>query len=344
MQLIKTNRGPEQRRVNLHATWPRQSAKKLLQKVRLLYLARQDTARFSRTASLSLFDSDQERLSSRIMYNVHALEKGLARNHEFRGGFGRKALISLNDAMLLYRDKGYDTEGFPYDEGVAVLKAYSQLHLEMDYDVAFLRELINPVLLDTASVRNAGGSKTIHKHDKSANGSKNFRDLALGRSSVREFSGAPIDHNCVRESISIALKTPSVCNRQGWRVYWIDDKLTAGEVLRHQRGFGYREMPEVLLCVTVSNATFLSPVERNQGFVDGGLFAMSLLYALEYQGLAAVPLNACLYSNAQKEIRKIAGIADPDVIVMFIAIGQFPEECKVPLSARRTFEDVIIRS
>lgn len=344
MRQFKKSQSFEWGSVNLRATRPRQFAKKVLQKVRLLYLARQDTARFSRTASLSLFDSDQERLSSRIMYNVHALEKGLARNHDFRGGFGRKALSNLNDAMLLYRSNEFDTEVFPYDEGIAVLKAYAQLHLDMNHDVSFLSEVIDQTLFDTPSIRNVAGSKTIRKQDKSTNEYKNFRDLALGRSSVREFSGEPVDHGCVIDSISIALQTPSVCNRQGWRIYWIDDKSKADEVLRHQRGFGYREMPEILLCVTVSNATFLSPVERNQGFVDGGLLAMSILYALEYQGLAAVPLNACLYSSAQNEIRKIVRIADSDVIVMFIAIGQFPAESKVPLSTRRTPEDVIIKS
>lgn len=317
--------------------------KKILQRTRLRYLANQDTARFSRTASLSLFDSDQQRLSSRIMYNVHALEKGLARNHDFRAGFGRKALINLNDAMILYQDKNFDTEGFPYDEGIAVLNSYTKLHLDLGQDVGFLTELIDPSLFDATSVRNAGGSKKIRKLDKSSNSHKNFRDLALGRSSVREFSGEPIDYEHVMDSISIALKTPSVCNRQGWQIYWVDDKTKAAEVLRHQRGFGYREMPEVLLCVTVSNSTFLSPVERNQGFVDGGLFAMSLLYALEYRGLAAVPLNACLYSKAQNEIRKIMAIADSDVIVMFIAIGHFPVESKVPISARRSLEDVVIK-
>lgn len=343
MRLLTNLRAPQRRNRTFHTSRLQQFAKKVLQKARLLYLANQDIARFSRTAALSLFDNDRSRLASRIMYNVHALEKGLARNHDFRAGFGRKALVGLNDSMLMYRSKGYDISGFPYDEGIAVLKSYVQLHLDQNHSVDFLAEIVNPTLLDIPSHRNAGGTKLVRAQEKFANPTLNFKDLALGRSSLREFSGKPINHAKVREAIAIALKTPSVCNRQGWRTYWIDDKMKAAEVLKHQRGFGYREMPEVLLCITVSNATFLSPVERNQGFVDGGLFSMSILYALEYQGLAAVPLNACLYSSAQKEIRSIVGMDDADVIVMFIAIGDFPEVSKVPLSARRTLDEVIIK-
>lgn len=330
--------------MTVHTTRPRQFLKKTLQRVRLRYLAHEDIARFSRTASLSAFDGDRDRLASRIMYNVHALEKGIARNHDFRPGFGKTALSNLNDAMLIYRNKGFDTRVFPYDEGIAVLKSYVQLHDELNADSKFLSGIIDPSILGAASIRGAGGSKIVSRQEKESNGNKNFSDLALGRSSVREFSGEAVDRQAVLDAITIALKTPSVCNRQGWKIYWIDDKTKASDVLRHQRGFGYREMPEVLLCVTVSNATFLSPVERNQGYVDGGLFSMSILYALEYQGLAAVPLNACLYSSAQKKIREIVGIADSDVIVMFIAVGQFPERTKVPLSARRVAEDVVISS
>ncbi|WP_299449845.1 nitroreductase family protein [uncultured Serinicoccus sp.] len=322
----------------------KQSAKKALQHVRLQYLAQQDIARFSRHAALSTFDRDLPRVTSRIMYNVHALEKGLARNHDLRPGFGRKALTHLNDAMLLYRASGYDLAAFPYQEGLGVLRRYADLHERLGHDVDFLPAVVDPTHF---SAENAGsttaGTIEVRRDQKQRNTSKNFAELALGRTSIREFSGDAIDQTKVEDAIRVALKSPSVCNRQGWRVHWLSDKTTMKEVLAHQRGFGYREMPEVLMCVTVSNSTFISPVERNQGFVDGGLFAMSILYGLEYQGLAAVPLNACLYSGAQKAIRSIVPIPEAEVIVMFIAVGDFPESSQAPASSRKPLESVVVR-
>ncbi|HEX9643386.1 MAG TPA: hypothetical protein VGC11_05230, partial [Acidimicrobiia bacterium] len=129
--------------MKLNTTKPRQFIKKILQKIRLRYLARQDIARFSRTAPLSMFDGLYEQVTSRIMYNVHALEKGLARNRDLRLGFGRKALSHLNDALVVYRSNNYDETAFPYVEGMSIIRRYVELHtaaLASD-DIDFLADV-----------------------------------------------------------------------------------------------------------------------------------------------------------------------------------------------------------
>ena len=322
--------------MKLNTTRSKQSVKRLLQKIRLRYLAHKDISRFSRTASFSVFDDGYDQVVSRIMYNVHSLEKGLARFRDMRLGFGTQRLANLNDALVVYTAKGYDRAGFAYVEGVSVIQRYKELHAKEDFDVSFLKGLIDPEFLDPAADFGAAGTKTIRKADKVNNAEKGFYELAQGRSSSREFSGEPIDLDKVMNAIRNAERTPSVCNRQGWKVYWVEDKELAHKVLKHQRGFGYPQMPEVLLTITVSNNTYLSPVERNQAFVDGGLFAMSVMYGLEYEGLAAVPLNAMMYYKDQKAVRELLDIDDSEMISMFIAVGDFLDECVVPISDRKS--------
>lgn len=329
--------------VILHATRVQQSSKKLLQQIRLRYLAHQDISRFSRTASFSAFDAGYDQVVARILYNVHALEKGLARNRDLRLGFGRKALTNLNDALAIYVQKGYDRTAFAYVEGVSVIQRYKELHAGGQVDVSFLEELVDPGFLNPESGFDAAGTKTVRKADKVHNSEKPFYELAQGRSSVREFSGQSIDTRKVLNALRNAEKTPSVCNRQGWRVYWVEDPELARKVLKHQRGFGYAQMPEVLLTITVSNNAYLSPVERNQAFVDGGLFAMSVMYGLEYEGLATVPLNAMMYHKDQKAVRRLLDLDDSDMITMFIAIGDFMDDCVVPISDRKPAGDFIRR-
>lgn len=321
--------------MKLNTTRHKQAIKRLLQQIRLRYLAHIDVARFSRTASFSVFDDDFHQVSARIMYNVHALEKGLARTNDLRLGFGRKALANLNDALVVFVRRGYANDSFAYVEGVSVIQRYRELHERYGHDTGYLRDLIDPTFLQRSARSTAAGTKIVRRVEKEENSTKGFYDLAQGRSSVREFSGAPIDHNRVMRALQNATKTPSVCNRQGWSVHWIDDKDLARAVLKHQRGFGYPQMPEVLLVITVSNGVFLSPVERNEAFVDGGLFSMSVMYGLEYEGLAAVPLNAMMYSRDQRAVRDLVEIHDSEMIIMFIAVGEFMEESTVPISDRR---------
>jgi nitroreductase len=326
-----------------NTTRAKQFSKRQLQKIRLRYLAHKDVSRFSRTASFSIFDAGYEQVVSRIMYNVHALEKGLARNRDIRLGFGTKALSNLNDALVVFRSKGYDQSAFAYVQGLSVIQRYKELHAKEQFDVGFLDDIIDPEFLNPTDVFSAAGTKIVRKVDKVNNADKNFYDLAQGRSSVREFSGEAIDRTKVINALRNAQKTPSVCNRQGWKVYWVEDPELARKVLHHQRGFGYPQMPEVLLTITVSNNTYLSPVERNQAFVDGGLFSMSVMYGLEHEGLAAVPLNACMYYKDQKAVRELLDIDDSEMITMFMAIGAFMDECVVPISDRKSVDDFIKR-
>ena len=50
--------------------------------------------------------------------------------------------------------------------------------------------------------------------------------------------------------------------------------------------------------------------EHNEGFVDGGLSRMSLLLALEEQGLAACPLNKVFCPKVEKATRRLLGIPE----------------------------------
>jgi len=327
--------------MKLNASRPKQAVKRILQTIRLRYLAHIDVARFSRTASLSIFDKGYEQVTARIMYNVHALEKGLARNKDVRLGFGRKALSDLNDALVVFVQQGYDEAAFAYVEGTSVIQRYRELHEAAGFDVAYLTDVIDPRFLSIRGGRRAAGTKMVRRAEKLANSDKSFYELAQGRSSVREFSGRAIDHSGVMRALTNAAKTPSVCNRQGWKVYWITEKDLAARVLHHQRGFGYSQMPEVLLIITVSNNAFLSPVERNEAFVDGGLFAMSVMYGLEYEGLAAVPLNAMMYARDQRAVRDLVQLHDSEMIIMFIAVGDFLEESLVPVSDRKSVVEYV---
>lgn len=327
-------------RVNTSRT--KENIKKILQKVRLRYLANKDISRFSKTAAFSIYDDSYEQLSARIMYNVHAIEKGLSRTHNFRAGFGKQALKTLNDTMTVYTKKGYGLDKFPYVEGRSIFLKYMELHNEMNADISFIKEIVDPVFLTSEEGYYTAGVKKIYLEDKKMNTEKGFYELSQGRSSVRDFSGDPIEKEAIYRVVKNATKTPSVCNRQGWNVYMVEGESKIAKLLELQRGFkGYPKLPEVILAITVSNNTFLSPVERNEAFVDGGLFAMSIIYGLEYEGLAAVTLNAMMNSKDEKNIRQLINIAESEQIILFVAVGSFKEETVVPISNRKPTSEII---
>lgn len=321
----------------------KESIKSILQKIRLRYLANIDIVRFSKSASFSTYDNNYDQICSRIIYNVHAIEKGMSHEENLRLGFGKKALSNLNDALVVYLKSNFSKQSFAYIQGVSIIKSYVDFHDNYNFRCDFLKEIIDPKIIEEANKVDImkSGIKIVRLKDKLNNDVLNFEELALNRTSIREFSGEPVDLDLIKKSIKIALKTPSVCNRQGWNALVVSNKETIKTLLNLQRGFkGYPRLPEILIVVSTSNSTFLSPVERNEAFVDGGLFSMSLLYALESLSLAAVPLNAMMNSKDEKEIRKVTQIDGANQIIMFIAVGKFKDRTAVPVSERKSVNDI----
>lgn len=78
-----------------------------------------------------------------------------------------------------------------------------------------------------------------------------------------------------------------------------------------------------LLVITVNNSYLAGPEERNQGFIDGGMFSMSPIYALTYFGLALCALNAAFTKKSDKLIRNILNISVNENLSMFISVGHY---------------------
>ncbi len=127
-----------------------------------------------------MFDDGYEQVVSRIMYNVHALEKGLARNSDLRLGFGSKALSNLNDTLVVYRTKGYDRSAFAYVQGLSVIQRYKELHAKEQFDVSFLADIVDPEFLDPQADFGGGGHQVGEAGRQGAQLREDFLRLGPG--------------------------------------------------------------------------------------------------------------------------------------------------------------------
>jgi nitroreductase len=159
---------------------------------------------------------------------------------------------------------------------------------------------------------------------------------------VRQFSDTPVDDDLIENAVSMAIKTPSVCNRQTWKVYACSDQDQKNRLLKHQNGNrGFGPMAGQILIVTSDLNLFVGAAERNQSFIDGGLFSMSLIYALHSLGLGTCCLNWSVTMERDKALRHEAGIDDSESIIMLIAVGHLPDTLSVACSPRRKTEEVL---
>ena len=162
------------------------------------------------------------------------------------------------------------------------------------------------------------------------------------RHSVRDFDQRPVGRSLVEEAVRLAAYAPSVCNRQGYRAYLFDDREDIARILAmHAGSRGFAERVPALLVVTFDIRAFEDTLERNQGWIDGGLFSMMLLLALHGLGLGAVPLNWSRRNGATQRLRKAAALPDHDNVVMLIATGHPAEGYRVARSTRRPLSQIL---
>jgi nitroreductase len=157
------------------------------------------------------------------------------------------------------------------------------------------------------------------------------------------FAEGPVNSEAIRSAVALALRSPSVCNRQSARVRYLTDRSLLEKVLTVQggnRGFGH-QIPGVLV-VTSYLGVFRGARERNQCWIDGGLFAMSLLYALTYGGVGSCPLNWSSDAAQDKALRELLGLPRDEVVIMLIAVGHLPENYRVASSPRMVLEEVLV--
>jgi len=89
------------------------------------------------------------------------------------------------------------------------------------------------------------------------------------------------------------------------------------------RGFGH-EFDQLIL-VTGDLKAFNRSREVFQVFIDAGMYAMRVLDCFYYKGIASCPLSASLTPEQEKNARKILGLDDAEVFIMYIGIGNHPE-------------------
>jgi len=145
------------------------------------------------------------------------------------------------------------------------------------------------------------------------------------RCSVRDFAPVPLSNDEIREVVRLAQRAPSQCNRQATRIHAYRDKHTIKSLLDLQAGGrGFSEAVPTLFVVTSEITAWGGPQQRNQPFVDGGIFAALLLLSLEAHGFVSCPMNLAVRHRTERAIRRVGGIPNRERVIVMVAAGRPP--------------------
>lgn len=301
-------------------------------------LFKSDQKRFMKNSFGKGINSDSfEQLEARITKEYHAIEKGLSYKN-LRFGFGEQPLYNLLELLKKYTSKMYSIDSHCYKTAISTLYEYVSLHEEHNKENLIPVENLKQKVKDLDETNNRlGGVTYLNKEEIEKNLLGDFKEFSLSRHSVRDYSNEPVDEELLQQAYNLAQSTPSACNRQSWKVKIVSDKNMKKIIRENQNGNrGFGEYVDKFIVITSDTQYYAKPRERNQANIDGGMYAMNLLYALHYYGIATVSLSASLMIDQEIILRKKLNISESENFIMFIGVGNYTdEEFKVPRSDRR---------
>jgi nitroreductase len=275
---------------------------------------------------------------------AHGIEKGLALPDP-RPGFGSEKVQLLLDSLGAYLRR-YGSDAL-IEAALSALDAYVLFNRQHGLGMTDLASRIQGLWSASCGASNTspeptgGGIREVRATEIHAACSLDLARFFQYRFSVRQFSDTPVDVAQIRDAIQMAQKTPSVCNRQSGRVHvFANDDLGARVLACQQGNRGFGERADKILVVTSELGSFLSVGERNQCWIYGGMFAMSLVYALHSKGLGTCCLNWSVEKESDQKLRGVAGIAPSENVIMLIAVGHLPDRLRVAYSPRKPLEQI----
>ena len=271
-------------------------------------------------------EKDPVKMRYLIQREAHTLEKGLSLRTP-RKGFGGEKAVHLMDRIDAYAGRyGRDAA---LDGPLGTLARYVAYTEESGVGVPALKER----LARYGGVDASDAVVTVEAEAVQAAARGDFDALTASRHSVRYFTPDEVPEPLVEKALVLASRTPSACNRQGWKT-----RLFRGarchELLRWQGGCrGFEDEVGACILVTADRRAFLY-YETHQPYVDGGMYAMNLINALHYQGLGTIPLS-CGFEAGKLRGLGAFGVEESEVPVLIIGIGCLESSFRVAASVRK---------
>jgi nitroreductase len=311
--------------------------------IRLFHNYVYDFRRYLRFASPDRTLFRQENQRAMLVMLAHSIEKGLSLQ-DCRPGFGADKVRSL----LAHLDTYLTEHGPDWATATAVqaLREYvgfsqsktQQAHLAEI--VATLATVEPRAIGDKTSCK--GGTTLISREAILQRSRIHVAEFLTSRHSVRTFDESVVDIALIQRAAELAQTCPSACNRQSGRIHIIPQSPLAERVLACQegnRGFGHSASH--ILVITSDIREFLSIGERNQMWVDGGLFAMTLVFALHGLGLGTCFLNWSAPMDRDLKLREMLCIPPWENVITLLAVGHLPPSLRICVSQRRPAAEVV---
>lgn len=277
----------------------------------------------------------RENLRARIAIGLHFLEYSMSLRASRPGHAQDKAQQLANDLQTYTKHFGFDAT---VEIAIEAMSAYLEFNRASGSPLDVLeKKMLGLRKVDACELR--GGTELVTAEEITAQTHFDFLSFAKARHSIRQYAPGPVDLYKIARAVRAAQQSPSSCNRQTCRAWiWTQPELVARVVALQSGNRGFGDQLGGIAVITSDLADWETASERYQGWVDGGMFAMSLAYGLHAEGLGTVMLNWSVPRLQDRKLRNLTGIPDSALVITMLGFGNLPEKLRVPISQRNPLD------
>lgn len=278
---------------------------------------------------------DTESLGYNILLIVHTTEKAMSnKKPRIFGKDKMNKLISLLDKYEKYGDKN----DYYYLMGISCLYKYIQffeLHnWQKTEEYENVKNYIDHQKVSKDLLLNVGN--TVIKKSDMIDNKIDYYSFLKSRHSIRNYSEVELKEEDINKAIDMVTYTPSACNRQMCKIYYVKSNNKREKVINYANGFGNFELNNVNIFLVTYDVRSLSMAgERNQGWLNSGLIAMNFVNALHSLGIGSCLLQSSNTYKEEQELKKELGISDSERIAVIISAGYYGDSSIIANSVRK---------
>lgn len=313
-------------------------AKKVIAKLKAQKEFHYDKSFFLRNFAHS--KETKNKLGYNMLFISHSLEKGLSSKRPRR--FGVLKIKELQKLIERYQRYENYSEDFEFINAINILRQYKKFYEEKSWTDADEYIKVKQFLKPFSKIEKMDiGGHIIKKADFQKMSTVDYESFLSSRHSVREFLPIPVKESDIQKAVGTAILSPSACNRQMCKVYYILDEERKKKVVEIGQGFNCFEKQSISpIVITFDINANIGVGERNQGWFNSGLFSMNLVNALHSLGIGSC---FCQFGNPvsqEERLKKTLNIPKNERIAVIIACGYYCEETLIPYSPRKKLEDI----
>jgi hypothetical protein len=275
----------------------------------------------------------------KFLMHSHTIEKGLS-FIDIKTGFGVDKVDRLINLLEEYKRKGFDCNNEIFQQTLLKIYEYISFNKSRGVDLNDIESRVNN--LYPKPHINITSVYSIRKSDIYDSLGQDYFKFSKMRFSIRNFEPSPIDKNKLYQAIGLSLKSPTSCNRQPMHIYYACSDIVQ-DILSIQTGNeGFGHLIKNLLIVTIDNCAYHGLHERNCLYIDGGFYAMNLVYSLHYYGLGTCILNWKVNKENDIQLRKIIkNLKNFHTVICLVAVGNMPDKIKVCRAHRKSIGSIL---